>query len=152
MTLFSWIYNPIGQLQTVTKNPTRTLVMIRHKFHRCIYLLVIFIFAVVAFFLWSKINYFIKTYLLSPFLVIFRWLWTFFNYMIFIYASKTFTRRAFYTSVVQITSRTRFLVFLSDYFETFFCRMVGTSKKCALCMDKIFSLTVFNKTWAAVNI
>ena len=48
VTLCSRIQNPIGQLQTVTKISTSTFVIIRHMFHRCIYLLVTVIFSVFA--------------------------------------------------------------------------------------------------------
>ena len=62
--------------------------------------------------------------------------------MIFRSASKTFTRRAFRTFVVQITSRTRFPLLLSDPFEFFFFRVVVTSTKSALCLEK-FALSLF---------
>ena len=71
--VFSRIQNPIDQLWTVTKISTRIFVITIHAWHICIYLLVAFIFAVVA----CTIAFSIKTYLFSPFLVIFWWLWTF---------------------------------------------------------------------------
>ena len=124
-------------MQTITKIPARKFVIIRHTWHRCIYLLVVFIFAVVSLFLWCTITFFIKTSLLSLFLILFRWLWTFYNYMIFRSSSKKFARRAFRTSGVQITSCTWFFLFLSDPFETYLYRMVGTSTKSAICLDNI---------------
>ena len=121
---------------------TRTFIIIRYKCHLCIYLLVTVIFAVVS----CTITLFIKTYLIFTFLILFWWLWTFFNKVIFRSTSKTIPRRIFHTSVIQITRRTRFLIFLSDTFETFFCRMVGTSAKITLCLDTIYSLTISTAT------
>ena len=73
----SKIQNPVGQLWTVTRISTRTFVIIinRHACHRCIYILVTVILPVGA----STITFFIKMYLLSPFLILFLWLWKFCN-------------------------------------------------------------------------
>ena len=118
----TFIQNPklIGQLRTVTKIFTRTFVIARHSCHRCIYILVTVIFAVVA----CKITFLIKTYLLSPFLIIFWWIWTFWDHVVFISTSKEFLRRTFQISFRQNINCTSFLLFLSYTFETFFRRMI----------------------------
>ena len=73
-------------MQTVTKILIMTFVIVRHTCHRCLYILVIVIFAVVV----CTINFFIKTYVISPFFNTFKWIWTFCNNVIFISTSKTF--------------------------------------------------------------
>ena len=142
MTRCSRIQNPIGQLKTVTRIPTRTLVIIRYMYHICIYLLITFILDVVA----CTINIFNKTYLFSSFLIFFWWLRTFYNQVIFVSTSKAFPRRTYRTSVVRITIHTRFLLFFSDPFETFFCRMIRTSTKSALFLENVLFLTIYSTT------
>ena len=70
-----------------------------------------------------------------PFLILFRWLLTFRNQMIFRSTSETFPRCTFRTSVLRITSRTLFFLFLSDPLKNIFRRMIRSSSKIALCMD-----------------
>ena len=134
--------NPIDQLRTVTKISTRTFVIVRNTCHIYIYLLVTVIFAVVV----CMITFFIRTYLLSPFIIIFWWIWKFCNYVIFRSTSKTFPRRTLCLSVVQITSRTIFFLFLSDPFETFFCRVINILTKSALFLKSVCSFTISSKT------
>ena len=105
----------MGQLWTVTKCFTRTFVIARHMCYRCLYPLVTVIFAVVA----CTITFFIKTYLLSLFLVIFLWLWKFHNQVIFISTSKSFPRRTFCLSIAWSINCTRFFLFLSYHFGFF---------------------------------
>ena len=50
------------------------------------------------------------------------------------------------------TSTASFLVFLSNHFETFFRRMIITSTKCALCLNRVCSQTMSTRTWSAVKI
>ena len=121
---------------------TRTLVIIRNTCHRCIYLLVTVIFAIVV----CTINFFIKMYLLWPFLVIFWWLWEFCNYAIFRFTSKLFLRSSFRSYAVQMTNCTSFLISLYDPFETFFCRVISNSTKGALCLNSVCSFTISSKT------
>ena len=45
-----------------------------------------------------------------------------------------------------------FFVFLSHPFETFFCRVICTSTKCALCLNIMCSITSSTKNWAAIKI
>ena len=138
MARCSRIQNPIGQLQTVTILYTFLFVINIHSCHRCVYLMVIVIFAVVA----CTITFFIKTYLLSPFLIIFWWLGTFCDHVIFRSTSKAFPRRTFQIPVRLKINRTSFLLFLSNPFETFFCRMIITSTKCALFLNRVCSLII----------
>ena len=117
-----------------------------HGCHRCVYLMVIFIFAVVA----CTITFFIKTYWLTSFLTFFRWLGTFYDHMIFRSTSITFQRRTFRISVRWNTNRASFFLFLSDPFETFFRRMIIKSTKCALCLDIVCPLVVYTVPWDTV--
>ena len=77
--------------------------------------MVIVIFAVVS----CTITFFIKTYLLSPFLIIFWWLGTFCDHVIFRSTSKAFTKRTIQITVRRNINRTRFPLFLSNPFEIF---------------------------------
>ena len=138
-------------MRTVNKIPTGAFIITRHTCHRCIYIFVIVITTVVAFFMQCTIKYFTITYLLSPFLVLFRWLQTFRNEVIFRSASKTFARRVFHTFVVQITIRTSFLLSLSDPFELFSVEWLSPPKECTF-YGQYFSLTIFTKIWTSVNI
>ena len=130
--------NPIVRLRTVTILFTFAFVVTRHSCHRCVYLMVVVIFAVVA----CMINFFIKTYLLSLFLIIFWWLGTFCDHVIFRSTSKAFPRWKFRISVRWNINLARFFLFLSNPFEAFFCRMIITSTKCALFLDIVCSLIV----------
>ena len=103
-----------------------------------IYILVISIFSVVA----CTITYFIKMYLLLPFLILFRWLQKFLNYVIFRSTYKTFPGRTFRTPVVRITSHTSFLLFLSDSFEFFPAEWLTPPQKVHLIWTG-FSLSLF---------
>ena len=127
------IQNPIGQLRTFTILYTFAFVITRHTWNRCVYLLVIVIFAVVA----CTIKSSIKTYLLSPFLIISWWIGTFCDHVIFRSASIAFPRRTFRIYVRWNTNRVSFLLFLSNPFEFFFHIMVINSKKIALCLDLV---------------
>ena len=138
------IQNPIGQLRTVTILYTFAFVITRYLCHRWVYLLVIIIFAVVA----CTITFFIKMYLLSPFLIIFRWLGTFCDHVIFRFISKEFPRRTFRIPVRWNINRASFPLFLSNPFETFFRRMIITSTKCALCLNSMCSFNISNRPWA----
>ena len=79
--------------------------------------LVTVIFTIVA----CTISFLIKTYLLSLLIILFWWLWKFCNKVIFKSTSKTFMRCTLCTSVIQITSRTRFyfscLILLKHFSE-----------------------------------
>ena len=88
----------------------------RHSCHICIYILVTVVFAVVA----CTINFIIKTYLLSPFLVILWWLWTFYNKVILRFTSKAFPRRTFRTSIAWSINCSSFFLFLFYPFEKLF--------------------------------
>ena len=149
MARCSRIQNPIGQLQTVTVLSTFAFIVTRHSCRRCVYLMGIAIFAVVA----CTITSFIITYLLSLILVIFWWLGTFCDHVIFRSTSIAFPRRKFRISVRWNINRVSFLLFLSNPFETFFRRMIITSPKCTLYLNRVCSLTMSNKTWeTTVNI
>ena len=88
MARCSRIQNPICQLQTVTILYTLAFVITRHSRHRCVYIMFVIIFFVVA----CTITFFIKTYLLSPFLIIFWWIGNIFDHVIFRSTSKAFPR------------------------------------------------------------
>ena len=107
-------------------------VIARHTCHRCIYLAVTIIFAVVT----CTITFFIKTYLL----------WTFCDHVIFRYTSKAFLRRPFHFSIGWSINRVSFFLFLSYSFETLFCKVINTSTECALCLNSVCPLTVPTKT------
>ena len=139
---------PNSRIANYHQISTRTSVITSHTWHKCIYLLVIVIFSVVL----CTIIFFIKTYLILPFLILFRWLWTFCNQVIFKSTSKKFPSRTFHSSVVRITSCTSFLLLLSDPFEIFFCRVIRTSTKCALFVKSVCSFTIYIKTWSALQI
>ena len=149
MARCSRIQNPIGQLWTVTILYTFAFVVTRHSCHRCVYLMVIVIFAVVA----CTINFFIKTYLLTPVIIIFWWIGIFCNRVIFRSTSKAFPRWTFRIPVRWNINRASFLLFLSNPFETFLRRMVIKSTKCALCLNIVCSLIMSTIPWdAAVKI
>ena len=148
MARLSWIQNTIGQLRTVTILYTFVFVITRHTCHRCVYLMVIVIFSVVA----CTITFLIKTYFLLPFLIILWWLWTFCDHVIFRSTSKAFQSRTFRLSIVLNINRKSFFVFLSDPFETFFWKVICTSTKCALFLNSICSLNIPTKTWSAAKI
>ena len=148
MSHLSRIQNPIGKLLTVDIFFRWKFVIARHTCHRCIYLLVTVIFAVVS----CMITFFIKAYLLSPFLIIFWCLWKFYNHLIFISTSKAFPRRTFCLSIVQNINCASSFLFLSYPFEAVFCRVICTSKQCALCLKIMCSFTISTKTWAAIKI
>ena len=141
MTCCSRTQNPIGQLQTVTILSTFAFVITIHLLYRCVYLMVIVIFAVVA----CTINFFIRTYLLTSFLIIFWWFGTFCDHVIFRSTSIAFTRRTFRTAVRWNTNCASFILFLTSPFETFFRRMVIKSTKCALCLDRVWPLITPNR-------
>ena len=90
---------------------------------------------------------FIKTYLLLPFLIIFRWLGKFCNHVVFRSTSKSFPRRTFRIPVRSNINLTSFLLFLSNPFETFFSRMVIKSTKCALSLNRVWSLIMYTRPW-----
>ena len=146
MARSSWIQNPICQLRTVTILFTFAFFITRHACHRCVYLMVIVIFAVVA----CTITFFIKTYWLTSFLTVFRWLGTSCDHMILRSTSITFPRRTFRISVRWNTNRESFFLFLSDPFETFFRRMIIRSKKCALFLGRVCPLIVSTRPWDSV--
>ena len=75
---------------------TLTFVIARHSCHRCVYLLVIIIFGVVA----GTITFFIKTYLILPFFTIFWWLGTFCEHVISRSTAKAFPRCTLRLSIV----------------------------------------------------
>ena len=125
-------------MQTVTILFTWTFVIARHVCHRYLYLLVIVVFAVVA----CTITFIIKAYLLLPFLIIFWWLGTFCDHVIFRSTSKLFPRRTFHMSIGWNINRASFFLFLSYPFDFFFCRVIITSTKCALCLN-IFYPSLF---------
>ena len=128
MARCSRIQNPIVQLQTVTILSTFAFVITRHSWHRCVYLMVIVIFSVVA----CTITFFIKTYLLLPFLIVFWWIGTFCDHVIFRSTSIEITRQTFRIPIRWNTNRASFLLFLSNPFETFFRSMIINSTTCAL--------------------
>ena len=136
------------QLRTVTILFTFAFVIARHSCHRCVYLMVIVIFTVVA----CTVTSFIKTYLPSPFLVIIWWLGKFFYHVIFRSTSKAFPRQTFRIPVRWNINRASFLLFLSNPFETFFRIFIVTSTKCALCLNSMCYFTVPTINWAAVKI
>ena len=140
----SRIQNPIGQLRTVTILFTLAFVITRQACHRCVYLTVIVIFAVVA----CIITFFIKMNWLTSFLTILRWLGTFCNHIIFRSTSEAFLRLTFRIPVRWNINRASFLLFLSNPFEAFFCRMIITSTKCALLLNIVCSLIVSTRPWA----
>ena len=135
-------------MRTVTIIFTWTFVIARHNCHICVYLMVNVVFTVVT---WTM-TFFIKTYLLSPFLIIFCWLWTFCNHVIFISTSKAFTRLTFHLSIGWNTNCTSFLLFLSYPFEAFLCRVIVTPTKCALCLKSMCSFTIPTRIWAAIKV
>ena len=124
MALCSRIQNPIGQLRTVTILYTFAFIIARHSCHRYVYIMVIVIFDVVS----CTINFFIKMYLLSPFFIIFWWLGTFCNHVIFRSTFKVILRDTFHFSIGWNINRATFFLFLSNPFETFFWRVINTSK------------------------
>ena len=118
------------------------------------------IHAIDAYIFWSllflplfqeKLTFSLKRTWFRHFSLSFWWLWTFCNNVIFRSASKTFARRMFHLSVVRITSRMRFY-FSFWFFWIFLCRVISTSTKSALCLDKICSLTIYTTTWASIKI
>ena len=128
MARCSQIQNPIVQLRTVTIIFTFAFIITRHSCHRCVYLMVIIIFAVVS----CTITFFIKTYLPSPFIIIFWWLGTFCDHVIFRSTSQAFPRRTYHLSIGLKINRAISLIFISYPFETLFCRVINTSTKCSL--------------------
>ena len=86
-----------------------------HSCHRCIYFMVIIIFAVFA----CTINFFIVRYLPSPFLIIFWWLGKFCDHVIFRSISKAFPRRTFQIPVRWNINRARFILLLSNRLKNF---------------------------------
>ena len=144
MARFSWIQNTIGQLRTVTILYTFAFVITRYSCHRCVYIMIVVIFAVVA----CTITFFIKTYLLSPFLIIFWCLGTFCDHVIFRSTYKAFPRRTLRIPVRWNINRAIFILFLSNPFETCFCRIIITSTKCELCLNIVCSLIMSTRPWA----
>ena len=143
MTRSSWIQNPIGQLRTIAIIFIFAFVIIRHSCNRCVYFKVIVIITVV----FRTIAFFLKFVRLASFLTVFRWLGTFCDNMIFRSASKAFPSWTIWIFVIRSTSRTSFLFFFSDIFETFFYRMVRKSKICALCLGRVCFFIVFTRPW-----
>ena len=146
MARSSWIQNPIGQFLTVAIVFTFVFVITRHSCHRCVYLKVIVIIAVAA----CTFTFFLGFFRLASFLTVFRWLGKFCDKMIFRSASKAFPCWTIRIFVRWITSRTSFLFILSDIFEAFLHTMVIYSTKCALCLDRVFLLTVSIRPWGTV--
>ena len=136
------IQNPIGQLQTVTKISTGTFVITRRMCHRCIYLLVTVIIAIIAY----TIEFLIKTYLIFTFLIFFWWLGTFCNLVIFGSTSKCFYRCPFCLSVFGITRRRSFFLLLSELLEIVFLQIDEHLQKSALCLNSVCSFTISSKT------
>ena len=146
MASFSWVQNPIGQLQTIAIIFAFSYVIVWHPCHRCVYFEVIFIVTII--FCTMSLFLVFKTYLLSVFLFsVFRWLGTFCNKMIFGSASKAFPIWTIWIFVWQSTSRTSFIFFFSDLFETFFHRMVSMSTICALCLGRVCFFIVSTRYW-----
>ena len=114
MACCSQIPNPIGLLRTVTILYTFEFVITRHSCHRCVYLMVIVIFAVAA----CTITFFIKTYLLSPFLIVFWWIGKFCDHVILRSTYISFPRRMFHFYIGSNINRASFIPFLSNPFET----------------------------------
>ena len=71
------------------------------------------------------------------FLIISWWLGKFCDHVIFRSTSKAFPRRTFHLSIGGNINRASFLLFLSYPFEAIFHRMIVTSIKCALCLDRM---------------
>ena len=138
MARSSWIQNTIGQLLTVTIVLNFAFVITRHSCHRCVYFKVIVIIAVVA----CTITLFLRFFRLASFLTVFKRIWTFCDHMILRSASKAFMCWTIRIFVRWSTSRTSFLFFLFDLFETFFHRMVIKSTICELCLGRVCLLTV----------
>ena len=120
----------------------------RHSCHRCVYLMVVVIFFVVAY----TITFFIIKYLRLSFLIVFWWLGKFCDHVIFRSIYKAFPRRKFHMSIGWNINRASFLLFLSYPFESFFCRMIVTSTKCELCLNRVCSFAISTRTWATVKI
>ena len=141
MSCCSIIQNPIDQLRTVTKIFTRKFVITRHMCHRLIYLFVTVIFAVAA----CTITFFIKMYLLLPFIILLWWLWTFCNYVIFISTSKEI-RGVRSVRLLSKASTARDFSFSCLFFLIFFCKVINTSTKNILFLNSVYALTIYNTT------
>ena len=143
MARSSWIQNPIGQLRTIAIIFVFPYVIIRHSCHRCVYFKVIVIVAIV----FHTISFLLRFFRLAFLFAVFRWLGTFCNKMIFGSAYKTFLSWTIWIFVWRSTSRTRFLFFFPNLFETFFHRMVSKSTICALCLGRVYFFIVFTLRW-----
>ena len=108
---FHWLFCTLSPLLQKCSVSVFSLTIIfpfiiaRHSCHRCIYLVITIIFAVVA----CTITFFIKTCLL----------WAFCDHVIFRSTSKAFPRHAFHMSIGWKINRVSVFLFLSYPSETF---------------------------------